>query len=76
MKAWPEITLQLTGAIDVRESGIGEYTVSFGYDFDARNKAKGKTSRGHAADTWRVENRLGGYKIIYHRETITNRSTR
>jgi len=76
VKAWPEITLQLTGAIDVRESGIGEYTVSFGYDFDARNKAKGKTSRGHAADTWRVENRLGGYKIIYHRETITNRSTR
>jgi ketosteroid isomerase-like protein len=76
VKAWPEITLQLTGTIDVRESGNGEYTVSFGYDFDARNKAKGKTSRGHAADTWRVENRLGGYKIIYHRETITNRSTR
>ncbi|PYI91774.1 MAG: hypothetical protein DME97_12840 [Verrucomicrobia bacterium] len=76
VKAWPQITLQLTGAIDVRESGNGEHTVSFGYDFDARNKAKGKTSRGHAADTWRVENRLGGYKIIYHRETITNRSTR
>ncbi|MEY2565000.1 MAG: eukaryotic-like serine/threonine-protein kinase [Verrucomicrobiota bacterium] len=76
VKAWPELTMQLTGGIDVRESGNGEYTVSFGYDFDARNKSKGKTSRGHAADTWRVENRLGGYKIIYHRQTITNRSTR
>jgi serine/threonine protein kinase len=76
VKAWPEITLNLTGTIDVRESGNGEYAVVFGYDFDARNKAKGKISRGHAADTWRVENRLGGYKITYHRETITNRSTR
>ena len=76
VKAWPEITLQVTGAIDVRDSGNGEFTVSFGYDFDARNKAKGKTSRGHAADTWRVQNRTGGYQITYHRETITNRSTR
>lgn len=76
VKAWPEITSRVTGAIDVRESGNGEYTVSFGYDFDARNKAKGKTSRGHAADTWRVENRGRGYQITYHRETITNRSPR
>jgi ketosteroid isomerase-like protein len=76
VKAWPEITLQLTGATDVRESGNGEYAVSFGYDFDARNKAKGKISRGHASDTWRVENRLGQYRITYHRETITNRSAR
>jgi len=76
VKAWPELTLRVTGAIDVRDSGNGEFTVSFGYDFDARNKAKGKTSRGHAADTWRVQNRTGGYQITYHRETITNRSTR
>jgi serine/threonine protein kinase len=76
VKAWPEITSQLTGAIEVRESGNGEYTVSFGYNFDARNKAKGKTSRGHAADTWRVANGPGGFKITYHRETITNRSAR
>jgi serine/threonine protein kinase len=76
VKAWPEITLNPTGTIDVRESGNGEYTVAFGYDFDARNKAKGKISRGHAADTWRMENHGGGYQIIYHREAITNRSTR
>jgi serine/threonine protein kinase len=76
VKAWPEITLNLTGTIDVRENGNGEYAVSFPYDFDARNKAKGKISRGHAVDTWRVENHGGGYQIIYHRETITNRSTR
>jgi serine/threonine protein kinase len=76
VKAWPEITLNLTGTIDVRESGNGEYAVTYEYNFDARNKAKGKISRGHAADTWRLENRGGGYQIIYHRETITNRSTR
>jgi hypothetical protein len=76
VKAWPRITLQLTGMIEVREIGTGEYSVSFGYDFDARNPAKGKTSRGHAADIWRVDNRLGGFKITYHRETITNRSAR
>ena len=76
VKAWPEITWQLTGAIEVRESGNGEYAVSFGYNFDARNKAKGKTSRGHAADTWRVANGLGGFKITYQRQTITNRSAR
>ena len=76
VKAWPEITWQLTGAIEVRESGNGEYAVSFGCNFDARNKAKGKTSRGHAADTWRVANGPGGFKITYHRETITNRSAR
>jgi serine/threonine protein kinase len=76
VKAWPEIRVQVTGAVDVRESAAGEYTVSFGYDFDARNKAKGKISRGHAADTWRVENSSAGFKITYHRETITNRSVR
>jgi serine/threonine protein kinase len=76
VKAWPELTLRVTGAIDVRDSGNGEFTVSFGYDFDARNRAKGKTSRGHAADTWRVHNGTGGYQITYHRETITNRSAR
>jgi hypothetical protein len=76
VKAWPELILRVTGAIDVRDSGNGEYTVSLGYDFDLRNKAKGKTSRGHAADTWRVQNRNGGYQITYHRETIKNRSTR
>jgi serine/threonine protein kinase len=71
VKAWPEMAWQLTGAIDIRESGLGEYTVSFGYDFDARNKAKGKTSRGHAMDTLRVRNSSGGFKITYHRETVT-----
>ncbi len=76
VKAWPEIRLQLTGAVDVRETATGEYAVSFGYDFVAQNKAKGKTSRGHAADTWRVENSLEGFKITYHRQTITNRSSR
>jgi len=76
VKAWPEIRLQLTGAVDVRESAAGEYTVSFGYDFDARNKAKGKNSRGHASDTWRVEHSFAGFKITNHRETITNRSVR
>ena len=76
IKAWPDIRLQLTGAVDVRENTAGGYTVSFGYDFEARNKAKGKTSRGHAADTWRVENSLAGFKITYHRQTITNRSAR
>jgi serine/threonine protein kinase len=73
IKSWPEITLQITGPIEVRESGAGEYTVSFAYDFDARNKAKGKTSRGHATDTWRLENSGGGFKITYHRETVTKR---
>lgn len=76
VKAWPDLTLRVTGAIDVRDTGNGEFTVSFGYDFDARNRAKGKTSRGHAADTWRVQNATGGYQITYHRETITNRSGR
>jgi ketosteroid isomerase-like protein len=76
VKAWPEITWHLTGAIEVRESGGGEYAVSFGYDFDARNRAKGKISKGHAAHTWRVANGAGGFKITYHRETVTNRSAR
>jgi serine/threonine protein kinase len=76
IKSWPEIKLQITGPVDVRESGAGEYTVSFGYDFEARNKAKAKISRGHAADTWRVENRLGRFQITYHRETITRRAAR
>lgn len=76
VKAWPEIRLQVTGVVDVRESAAGEYTVSFGYDFDARNRAKGKNSRGHASDTWRVEKSFPGFKITYHRETITNRSVR
>jgi serine/threonine protein kinase len=76
VKAWPELTLRVTGTIDVRDSGNGEFTVSFGYDFDARNRAKGKTSRGHAADTWRVHKGTGGYQITYHRESITNRSAR
>jgi serine/threonine protein kinase len=76
VKAWPEIRLQLTGAVDVVENAAGEYTVSFSYDFEARNKAKGKISRGHAADTWRVGNNFPEFKITYHRETITNRSTR
>ena len=76
VKAWPEIRLQLTGSIDVLESATGEYTVSFGYDFDARNKARRKISRGHAADTWRVANNFPEFKITYHRETITNRSAR
>jgi hypothetical protein len=71
VKAWPEIRLQLTGAVDVGETAAGEYTVSFGYDFEARNKAKRKISRGHAADTWRVENSVAGFRITYHRETIT-----
>jgi hypothetical protein len=75
VKAWPEITVQLTRAIEVREIGNGECTVTFSYDFQARNKAKGKISHGHAADTWRVENRAGGFQITYHRETITNRSS-
>jgi hypothetical protein len=73
IKAWPEITVQV-GAIEVRDVGNGQYTVTFGYEFDARNKAKGKISRGHAADTWRVDNRSGGFEITYHRETITRRS--
>jgi len=76
VKAWPQIRLQLTGTVDVREIGNGECAVSFSYDFDAQNPAKGKTSRGHAMDTWRVENRFGGPKIIYHRETVTKRSGR
>jgi hypothetical protein len=67
---------QLTGPVDVRENGNGEYTASFSYDFEGQNPAKGKTSRGHAMDTCRVENRFGGSKIIYHRETVTNRSSR
>ena len=71
VKTWPEMTMHLTGAVDIRESGAGEYTVSFGYDFDERNKAKGKTSRGHATDTLRVQNSAGGFKITYHRETVT-----
>jgi serine/threonine protein kinase len=73
VKKWPQITLQLTGMIDVRESGASEYTVSFGYDFDARNKAKWKTSQGHSANTWRVQNSLGEFRITYHRETVTKR---
>jgi serine/threonine protein kinase len=76
VKAWPQIRLQLIGTVDVREIGNGEYAVSFSYDFEAQNPAKGKTSRGHAMDTWRVENRFGGPKIIYHRETVTKRSGR
>jgi serine/threonine protein kinase len=76
VKAWPEITLQVIGPIEVRENGAGAYTVSFGYDFDARNQAKGKISRGHAADVWRLENRSGGFQITYHRQTITKRSAR
>jgi serine/threonine protein kinase len=75
VKAWPEIRVQMTGTIDVRETGNAEYMVSFSYDFEARNKAKGKISRGHAADTWRVDNRLGRFQITYHRQTITNRSS-
>jgi serine/threonine protein kinase len=73
VKAWPEMTVQLTGAIEVRDIGNNEYTVTFGYDFDARNKAKGKTSRGHATDTWRVQNSSGEFRITYHRETVTKR---
>jgi serine/threonine protein kinase len=73
VKDWPEITVQLTGVIDVRENRADEYTVSFGYDFDARNKAKGKSSRGHATDTWRVQNSLGEFRITYHRETVRKR---
>jgi hypothetical protein len=76
VKAWPEIRLQLTGPVDVGENAAGEYAVSVGYDFEARNRAKGKSSRGHAADTWRVANNFPGFKITYHRETITNRSAR
>jgi serine/threonine protein kinase len=76
IKSWPEIMWQITGPIEVRESGAGDYTVSFGYDFEARNKAKAKISRGHAAYTWRVENRLGRFQITYHRETITRRTAR
>lgn len=76
VKAWPEITLQLTGPVEVRKSGAYEYTVSFEYDFDARNKAKGKVSRGHGADTWRLETNISGLAITYHRQTITNRSSR
>lgn len=76
IKSWPEITLQITGQIEVRESGGGEYTVSFGYDFETRNKAKGKISRGHSANTWRVANGLGRFQITYHRETITRRPAR
>lgn len=76
IRAWPEIRLQLTRTVDVRETATGEYAVSFGYDFEARNKAKGKTSRGHAEDAWRVENSGAGFKITYHRQTITNRSAR
>jgi hypothetical protein len=76
VKAWPEMRIQLTGAVDVGENAGGEYPVSLSYDFEARNRAKGKVSRGHAADTWRVENSGAGFKITYHRETITNRSAR
>lgn len=76
VKAWPEIRLQLTGAVDVVEYAAPEYTVSFSYDFEVRNRAKGKSSRGHAVDTWRVANNFPGFKITYHRETITNRSAR
>jgi serine/threonine protein kinase len=73
VKAWPQMALQLTGVIDVRENGAAEYTVTFGYDFDERNKAKGKTSRGHATYTWRVENSSGEFRITYHRETVMKR---
>ncbi|MEY2559843.1 MAG: eukaryotic-like serine/threonine-protein kinase [Verrucomicrobiota bacterium] len=76
VKAWPEIKVQITGAIDVSESRPGQHTISFGYDFDARNRTKAKISRGHAADIWRVETRPGGFQIVYHRETITNRAAR
>ena len=71
VKAWPELTLTFTGIIDLIGGGNGQYTVRFGYDFDARNKAKGNTSRGHATDTWRLEGDAGNYKIVYHRETVT-----
>lgn len=73
VKAWPQMTMHLTGVIDVRENGAGEYTVSFGYDFEGRNQAKGKTSRGHATDTWQVRNSSGELRITYHRETVTKR---
>jgi serine/threonine protein kinase len=76
IRAWPEIRLQLTRGVDVRENATGEYAVSFGYDFEARNKAKGKTSRGHAEDAWRVENSAAGFKITYQRQTVTKRSSR
>jgi hypothetical protein len=76
VKSWPEITLQITGPIEVLENRPGEYTITFGYDFDERNKAKGKISRGHADDIWRVEDRLARFQITYHRETIKRRSAR
>jgi serine/threonine protein kinase/ketosteroid isomerase-like protein len=74
VKAWPQIRDQLTGTVDVRENGNDEYAVSFSYDFEAHNPAKGKISRGHAVDQWRVENRSGEFRITYHREKVTKRS--
>jgi hypothetical protein len=74
VKAWPQITLQLIGNVDVRESGQNIYAVSFEYDFDERNPAKGKIARGRAADTWRLEKLMDDFKITYHRQTITRRS--
>jgi serine/threonine protein kinase len=71
VKMWPELTLRFTGIIDLLGSGNGQYTVRFGYDFDARNKARGKTSRGHSINTWRLEGEGGAYQIVYHRETVT-----
>ncbi len=70
-KAWPELTLKFTGIIDLLGDRNGQYTVRFGYDFEARNTAKGKISRGHASDTWRLENDRGEYRIVSHRETVT-----
>lgn len=69
VKAWPQLTLRLTDISDLRQKGNGQYIVQFEYDFEARNPARGKTSRGHASDTWRLEN----YRIVYHRETVTKR---
>ena len=56
VKSWPEITLQITGPIEVRESGAGEYTVSFGYDFEGgtRPKPKSRAATPPIPGEWRT----------------------
>lgn len=71
--AWPSLRITPMGGVRIDDSSsVSRVTISFDYQFEARNN-KGIHSLGNAANTWVLDASYGGLKIVAEKQNVTNR---
>lgn len=70
--SWPTLSIKVTSPINYDESNLPRVTITFSYNFEARNGRL--VSRGSAENVWTLLQTSNGLKITAEKQNVSNRS--